>query len=199
MPKKGTVVLVLGLGDDPQKGLDKCAGHKCPMVVPGTNHHVVVLQPSSRKLHPGQRLVDANKRSVMPMRYMLGSCGSMHLAWLQALDGASFWCSKCGDGGGLKDDDVLLVCDSEGCGRAHHMSCSNLKPKRLDFWWCDMCVITEGVARRRRRSASDMAFLNGLHRRTTAVIREGAMRKRPRQQGNVAINGPEGATGIRDC
>ena len=48
-PKKSTVVRVSGLGDDSQKDMDKCAGHKCPMVVPGTNHHVVVLcQPSSR-------------------------------------------------------------------------------------------------------------------------------------------------------
>ena len=49
-PKKSTVVLVSGLGCGPQKDMDKCAGHKYPMVVPGTNHHVVVLcQPSSRK------------------------------------------------------------------------------------------------------------------------------------------------------
>ena len=40
----------------------------------------------------------------------------LHLAWLQELNGTSFWCSKCGDRGGLEDDDVLLVCDSEGCG-----------------------------------------------------------------------------------
>ena len=67
MPQKGTVVMVSGLGDDPQKGMSKCAAYECPMVVPGTNHHVVVLcQPSSRKLHPGQRLIDSNKRSVMP-------------------------------------------------------------------------------------------------------------------------------------
>ena len=40
MPQKDTVVLVLGLGDD---------RHECPMVVPGTNHHVVVIfQLSSR-------------------------------------------------------------------------------------------------------------------------------------------------------
>ena len=52
VPKKGTFVLVSGLGDDPQKDMGKCAGYKCPMVVPGTNHHVVVLcQPSSRKLY----------------------------------------------------------------------------------------------------------------------------------------------------
>ena len=42
-PKKSMVVLVSCLGDDPQKDMGKCAGHKCPMVVPGTNHHVVVL------------------------------------------------------------------------------------------------------------------------------------------------------------
>jgi hypothetical protein len=40
----------------------------------------------------------------------------LHLAWLQELDGTSFWCSKCGDGGGLEDDDMLLVCDNENCG-----------------------------------------------------------------------------------
>ena len=99
------------------------------MVVPGTNHHVVVLiQPGNRKLHPGQRLIDSDKRAVMPMgvyaRFM-----RLHMAWLQARDGTSFWCSKCGDEGGLDDDDMLLVCDSEGCGRAHHMSCSSLEPK----------------------------------------------------------------------
>ena len=74
MPKKSTVVLVSGLSDDPQKDMDKCAGHKCPMVVPGTNHHVVVLcQPSSRKLHPGERLVDTRSDRPCPWGYMPGS------------------------------------------------------------------------------------------------------------------------------
>ena len=132
-------MLVSGLGDDPQKGMCKCAGYECPMVVPGTNHHVVVLcQPSSRKLHLGQRLTDSNKRSAMLMgvyaRFL-----RLHLTWLRALDGTSFWCSKCGDGGGLDDDNImLLVCDSKGCGRAHRMSCSSLEPKQLDFWRCDI-------------------------------------------------------------
>ena len=58
-------MLVSGLGDDPQKDMDKCAGHKCPMVVPGMNHHVVVLcQLSSQKLHPGQQLVDSHAARV---------------------------------------------------------------------------------------------------------------------------------------
>ena len=130
--------------------------HECPMVVLGTDHHVVVLcRPSSRKLHPGQRLIDSNKRSAMPMgvhaRFMW-----LHLAWLQALDGTSFWCSKCGDRGGLDDDDMPLVCDSEGCGPAHHMSCSSLEPKRLDFWRCDMCVITERVVQRTQEEALNL-------------------------------------------
>ena len=33
VPKKGTVVLVSGLSDDPQKDIDKCAAYKCPMVM----------------------------------------------------------------------------------------------------------------------------------------------------------------------
>ena len=70
----------------------------------------------------------------------------LHLAWLQELNGTSCWCSKCGDGGGLEDDSMLRVCDSAGCGRAHHMSCSGLELKQLDFWWSDMCVIAERVA-----------------------------------------------------
>ena len=78
---------------------------------------------------------------------------------------------------------MLLVCDSEGCGRAHHMSCSSLETKQLDFWRCDMCVITERVVRRRRRLASDMAVLNGLHRRATVMVDGGAADKRPRLQG----------------
>tara|TARA_B110000027_G_scaffold96578_1_gene101977 strand:- start:445 stop:1812 length:1368 start_codon:yes stop_codon:yes gene_type:complete len=187
-PKKSTVVLVSGLGDDPQKGMDKCAGLKCPMVVPGTNHHVVVLcQPSSRKLHSGQRLVDVNRRSAMPMgvyaRFM-----RLHLAWLQALDGTSFWCSKCGDGGGLEDDDLLLVCDSVGCGRAHHMSCSSLEPKRLEFWRCDMCVIAERVARRRRREASDMAVISRYVPKKVGATGVGAARKRTRSSGSSTGN-----------
>ena len=43
VPKKGTVVLVAGLGDDPHRGMSKCAGHKCRMVVAGMRHHVMVL------------------------------------------------------------------------------------------------------------------------------------------------------------
>ena len=150
------------------------------MVVPGTNHHVMVLcQPSSRKLHPGQRLVDANKRSAMPMGVyarLKGRFMRLHLAWLQ-LDGTSFLCSKCGDGAGLEDDDMLLVCDSEGCGRAHHMSCSSLEPKRLNFWRCGMCVIAEQVARRRRRAASDMAVINIWQRKATGATGVGVTRK----------------------
>ena len=65
---KGTVVLVAGLGDDPQKEMSKYAGLECRMVVLGTRHHAVVLcQPSTRKLYLGQRLIDPNKRSAMPM------------------------------------------------------------------------------------------------------------------------------------
>ena len=140
---KGTAVPVSGFGDDPQKDMGKCAGYKCPMAVLDTNHHVVVLcQPSSRKLHPGQRLADVKKRSVMPMGVYAWVMW-LHLAWLQALDGTSFWCSKCGGWGGLGGNGMLLVCDSEGCGQAHHMSCSSLEPKQLDFWQCDMCVIAE--------------------------------------------------------
>ena len=86
MLKKSTVVLVSGLSDDPQKDTDKCAGHKCLIVVPGTIHHVVVFcQPSSQKLHPGQRLADADKRSVMPMG-VYAQFIKLHLAWLLALD-----------------------------------------------------------------------------------------------------------------
>ena len=67
-PKKGTVVMVAGLGGEPQKEMSKCAGLECRMVVQGTRHHVVVLcQPSSRKLHLGQRLVEPNRRSELPM------------------------------------------------------------------------------------------------------------------------------------
>ena len=131
MPQKGAVMLVSGLGDDPQRGMSKCAGYKCLMVLPGTNHHVVLLcQSSNLKPHPGQRLIDSNKRSVMPME-VYARFVRLHLAWLQALDGTSFWCSKSGDGGGLGNDELLLMCDSEGCGRVHHMSCSSLDSKRL--------------------------------------------------------------------
>ena len=63
---------------------------------------------------PGQQLVDSNKRSAMPMG-VYAQFMRLHLAWPQALDGASFWCSKCGESGSLEDDDLLLVCDSEGC------------------------------------------------------------------------------------
>ena len=57
----------------------------------------------------------------------------LHMALLQVLSGTSFWCSKCGDGGGLDDNDLLLVCDSKGCGQAHHLSSSSLKPMGKDF------------------------------------------------------------------
>ena len=107
----------------------------------------------------------------------------LHLAWLQALDGTSFWCSNCGDGGGLDDDDLLLVCDSEVCGRAHHLSCSSLELMRLDFWKCEMCVITERIVRRRGRSASDAAVLNGLHRRAAVVADGETVDKQPQLQG----------------
>ena len=93
---------------------------------------------------------------------------------------------------------MLLVCDSEGCGRAHHMSCSSLEPKRLDFWRCDMCVIAERVARRRRRTASDMAVINGWQRRATRATDVGMTRKRARLQGGGAVTGLEGQLGSVD-
>ena len=80
---------------------------------------------------------------------------------------------------------MLLVCDSEVCGRAHHMSCSSLEPKRLDFWRCDMCVIVERVDRRRRREASDMAVINGWQRKAAGATDMGATRKRARFGGVV--------------
>ena len=70
-------VLVAGLGDDTQKlkDMSKRTDLECRIVVPGTRHHAVVLcQPSSRKLHPGQQLIDPNRQSAMPVGvYMPGS------------------------------------------------------------------------------------------------------------------------------
>ena len=80
---------------------------------------------------------------------------------------------------------MLLVCDSVGCGWAHHMSCSSLEPKRLDFWRCDMCVIAERVARRRRRDASDMAVINGWQQKAAGAADMGAARKRARFSGST--------------
>ena len=75
------------------------------------------------------------------------------------------------------------------------MSCSSLELKRLAFWQCDMCVIAERVARRRRRAASDMAVINGWQRKATVAMGEGLMRKRARTHGDVAITGSEGQLG----
>ena len=85
----------------------------------------------------------------------------------------------------LEDNDMLLVCDSVGCGRAHHMSCSSLELKRLDFWRCDMCVIAERVARRRRWEASDMAVINGWQRKAAGAMEVGTTRKRARFSGSA--------------
>ena len=71
------------------------------------------------------------------------------------------------------------------CGRAHHMSCSSLEPKRMDFWRCDMCVIAERVARRRRREASDMAVINSWQQRAAGAFDMGAARKRARFGGSA--------------
>ena len=83
---------------------------------------------------------------------------------------------------------MLLVCDSVGCGRAHHMNCSSLEPKRLDFWRCDMCVIAERVARRRRREASDMAVINSYQPRKVGATDVGTARKRTRFSGSSTGN-----------
>ena len=70
------------------------------------------------------------------------------------------------------------------------MSCGSLEPKRLDFWWCDMCVIAEQVAQRRRREASNMAVINGWQRKVAGATDMGATRKRARFSG--AVTGLEG-------
>ena len=93
MLQKGTVVLVAGLGGDPQEDMSKCAGLTCRVVVPGTNHHTVVFcQPSSLKLYLGQRLVDSHKRTAMPMGCMPSSCGYTWLGykhWVAQASGAA--------------------------------------------------------------------------------------------------------------
>ena len=58
------------------------------------------------------------------------------------------------------------------------MNCSSLEPKQLDFWRCDMCVIAERVARRRRREASDMAVINSYRPRKVDARDVGTARKR---------------------
>ena len=96
VPKKGTVVLVSGLSDDPQKDMDKCPGYKCPMVVPGTNHHVVVLcQPSSRKLHGAYTqamvLVEAGSAT--------GQCGDHWVRGTTGIGGCQWTMRTCADQG----------------------------------------------------------------------------------------------------
>jgi hypothetical protein len=40
--QKTSVMVVYGIGDDPEEGLLRCAGKKCRMVVPGTKRHAVL-------------------------------------------------------------------------------------------------------------------------------------------------------------
>ena len=89
--------------------MSKCPGLKCPMAVLGMRHLAAVLhQPSNRKLYPVQRLIDSIKCLAI-LKGLYTHFMGLHLAWLEIVDGISFWCSKCGDGGGLEHTGMLLA------------------------------------------------------------------------------------------
>lgn len=141
-PKKRTVILAYGMGIEAD--LPLCAGTECPMVVPGTMHHRLVVCNRSEGLQPGQSLIPAHTRSIIP-KGLIELLLDKHFEWLaDNADGYSAWCIKCGDGG-----EQLLMCDGESCTRVQHRSCPSFMASSANSWnawFCDFCCMDQANA-----------------------------------------------------
>ena len=137
-PQKDSVWLVANMPVD--SSLPQCK-NACRMRIPSTSlHRLVVSRPASRHLHPGQSVLrtDDPRRSMLPLGIMQ-HLWRQHLTWISRTDTSDTHCSICGQSSSSSDD-PLIICDSQGCQRVQHRSCSNLDkvPPRAD-WFCLMC------------------------------------------------------------
>ena len=85
-----------------------------------------------------------------------------HLTWVFRLDTSDTHCSICGLSN-CSSDDPLIICDSHGCRRVQHRSCSKLDrvPTRSD-WFCLICQMRAQIKTGSRPRANN-AQSNDLH------------------------------------
>ena len=113
-PMKSTAWLVIGL--HPLAVLPTCSTRNpCNMLVPDTNHHVLVICSRTEGLRRGQRRLPNAMRGRIPLG-IFETLTNMHDEFIQAMDGHEYLCYVCVDGGDL------LLCTN--CTRVFHPPCN---------------------------------------------------------------------------
>ena len=87
--------------------------------------------------HPAQRRVPQAVNSRVPLG-LWAHLWRAHTSWLATVDGYSYWCSICHEGGGV------LLCDEDGCGAVQHADCSMQSDPNAQRWRCDDCWLKAG-------------------------------------------------------
>ena len=98
-PMKPTAWLTIGL--HPLATLPACSTHDpCNMLVPGTNHHVLVICSRTEGLRNGQRRLPNSMRGRIPLGFF-ETLINLHNEYTQSVDGHDHLCYVCTDGGKL--------------------------------------------------------------------------------------------------
>ena len=130
--KKTSVMVVYGIGDDPEEGLLRCAGKDCRMVVPGTNRHVLLICKPQGGFGTEQRKIEDGKRQIMPLGVYVHFL-EKHFKWREQCDGHALYCYKCGKASG--EQRHLALRDTAGCNRVQHTDCVSMQDTREDPWY----------------------------------------------------------------
>ena len=113
-PMKSTAWLTIGL--HPLAQLPTCSARgPCNMLVPGTNHHVLVICSRTEGLRRGQRRLPNQMRGRIPLG-LFETLINLHEEFVQSWDGHDYLCYVCIDGGDLQ------LC--AGCTRVFHPDCN---------------------------------------------------------------------------
>ena len=135
--KKPTNYMTKGIAKKAK--LNRCAGRQCPMKVPNTDHHVLVVaeQANTGKPMKGQRKAEEARKAMIPLG-VHDKILSAHIQWLnhpqQPHDDS---CTKCGKQEGSSESSKLLRCTRTGCTRVQHTGCSDFHHQQ--FWRCNSC------------------------------------------------------------
>ena len=123
--------------------LDKCKKgiDNCRMKVPGYGHHVLTVANHTDKHLPGQRLVSAKLKAVIPLG-VHDKIFDSHRAKITQYGGHHDKCSKCAQSG------MLLRCQNGSCKFAQHPHCSSMMPDRSGIYHCDTCRLARFRAER---------------------------------------------------
>ena len=121
---------------NPPHPLPRCLGKECRMVVPGHEHHVLIVANHTGKPRYGQRTMESSAKSRIPLGAHL-TLWNAHQAWLQTNIDHHTECAVCGSETGN-----MLKCTCIKCKRVQHTECS-IAP-RSSPWLCNTCHILKG-------------------------------------------------------